>query len=461
MKKKLLIFNIIIFYFFLLKYIFSYIIFPFKTQRQQLIDEDKNISQLFMSLLDNNIFINLEIGEPNQTIKIFLLSDKNEFYLLQKLKNDTLNNNSNDNIYDINFDLNEFYDIEKSKSLIITNESIFSYPENIHLGNGSYDYIHLKTNENEKIKKKIPFILYFRQKRNDIPGAIGLNAILDESDKKYNFIDNLKKNDIINSYFWMIKYTSEFEGNLIIGEQPHIIDPLNYKEEELIISYPFLDDLMINWGLIFDNIILGEKNFRQYHDCHFKYEINYIKGHSEIENELDIYFNEFIHNGTCYKEKVNYTDNIYRFFYCNKEKYNENMKYFPKLKFYHYEFNYTFELNYKDLFIEKYDKLILMIFFDKFPFDIFLGKPFLKKYSFLINQDTNLLGYYIKKNKNNNIEKPNNVNFILKIILIIFGVVILLSLGVFIGKYYYKERKKNKNIIDEEYDYTSKNEEIN
>ena len=260
----------------------------------------------------------------------------------------------------------------------------------------------------------------------------------------------------------MINYTTEYEGNLIIGEQPHIFDPDYYKDKELYVSYTFLDDMIYNWGLLFDEIIFGDIHFRHYHGCELRYEINYIKGNSEIEKELDKFFNESIINGTCYKENIKYNDITYRFFYCDKDKYQNNMKYFKNLEFYHYEFNYTFSLNNKDLFVEKYDKLILMIFFDDIPFDIYLGKPFLRKYSFLINQDLNILSFY-KTTKEKGSEKDNNNNnFILKIVLIVICVIILFFLGIIIGKYFYKERKKNKiNNIDEDYDYLSKNEEIN
>jgi len=444
--------NLIIFYC-LLKRAHSYLIYPFKTYQLPKKDDDTNISLLFSSIFHNNIFISLDIGEPKQTIKAFLRSDNNDFYISEKPTNLTGDNT---------FGENEYFNIENSNTLEVTNESIILYPD-IPIGNVSSDIMYFTNDRNETIKKKFNFILYHGE--DNFPGIIGLNAILYDSDKKYNFINNLKVNDIINSYFWMINYTSDYEGKLIIGEQPHIFDPQNYKEEELYVSYTFLDDLMSNWGLLFDDIIFGEKHFRQYHGCEIRYEINYIKGNSEIENELDMFFNESIKNETCYKKVIKYKNKIYRFFYCDKEKYQNNMKYFKSIELYHYEFNYTFIMDYKDLFIEKDDKLILMIFFDNIPFDIYLGKPFLRKYSFLINQDLNILAFYkTKKEKgNNDNDNDNNNNYIvLKIILITLGVIILFSLGIFIGKYFYKERKKKKiNNIDEDYDYMSKNEEIN
>ena len=84
-----------------------------------------------------------------------------------------------------------------------------------------------------------------------MPGVIGLQLPKFEERKIYFFIEQLKYNDIINSYYWMINYTSDFEGNLIIGEQPHIIDNTNYKDYELRKAYTFLYSSNREWGLRF------------------------------------------------------------------------------------------------------------------------------------------------------------------------------------------------------------------
>ena len=39
-----------------------------------------------------------------------------------------------------------------------------------------------------------------------MPGVIRLGAFLEQEEKEYNLIEQLKTNDIINSYFWMINY---------------------------------------------------------------------------------------------------------------------------------------------------------------------------------------------------------------------------------------------------------------
>ena len=63
------------------------------------------------------------------------------------------------------------------------------------------------------------------------------------------------------------------------------------------------------------------------------------------------------------KNKLNTHMDPTNFCYCDREKYKDNIKYFPPLVFEHNELNYIFELNYKDLFIGKDDKYTLLVFF--------------------------------------------------------------------------------------------------
>ena len=118
--------------------------------------------------------------------------------------------------------------------------------------------------------KKINIVLYNTTYGN-MPGVFGLKLAESLTEKHTNLLDQLKLKDLINSYFWMINYTSEYEGNLILGEQPHIFDPKNFKEELLYISYPFLFRTMNYWGLRFDEITFQNRNFRPNHECYFRY----------------------------------------------------------------------------------------------------------------------------------------------------------------------------------------------
>lgn len=439
-----------------------YLIFPFQTRLSQITNTDKDITALFRSLIYNHIFIELDIGSPEKNIEIFLRSTTTDFYISEKNKSDEKTSCPQPIIYDVGSDLNKFFDKYNSKSLEITEEGIYSYPNKNLIGNVSYDIIHFINHKKEKVDKKLKFILY-KSTLGYMPGIIGLQAILEIEEKKYNFFEQLKINSIINSYYWMINYTSDYEGNFIIGEQPHIIDPAYFNKDDLSFAYPFLYEDFYDWGLSFDNIIFNGVNFRQFHDTTFNYELNYIKGNGELEDQLDIYFKESINNKTCFKEYIDYPYPPNIFFYCKKDLYIDNMKYFPPLILYQYELNYTFELNYLDLFLEKNDKIILMIFFDEMKFDWHFGKPLLRKYPFLMNQDTKMIGFY--KNKETNNINENNQNSINKwqitlfIILVICSIILLITTGIFLGVYLFKKKRKAKYILDEDYDYTTQNNE--
>ena len=414
-------FNKILIIFIILDYsISSYLIYPFKTRKSEVNGTDKNLTLLFRSIIDNNIYINLEIGEPKQIIDVFLRSDIYEFYFSEKNKADLNPYYLKPKMYDVNSDINNFFDKDTSNTLEISNKSAYSSKWVTHKGNYSSDIFYLK--ENNKINiQRISFGLYNATVGN-MPGILVLKLPYIKGDKTYNFIEQLKFKDSINNYLWMINYTSDYEGNLIIGEQPHVLDPKNFKQNNLITTTPFIyKTMMIQWGLRFDDILFNNTKFRLDKECYFSYEFNYIGGIDQFEKELDKYFNESILNGTCFKENINYSYFPQRFYYCDKDKYKENIQYFPHLKFIHSELNYTFELDYKDLFIEKDDKLILMVFFDRDPMYWELGKPFLRKYSFLMNQDAKTVGFYHKEEiENIIINEYNSRNIVLlKIIFII------------------------------------------
>ena len=451
----------ILFNLILAKLTLSYVIFPFKTRSSIIPNTDKDITALFKSLIDNNIFIELELGTPPQKIEVFLRSTTPDFYISEKNKSDERTSGSNPYIYDVGSDLNKFYDKSSSKSLQITSEEAISEPLEEIPGNVSNDIFHFINNNKEIKDKRFTFIL-FKSTLGYMPGVMGLHSILSIEDRNYNFLDQLKKNDVINSYFWMINYTSNYEGNLILGEQPHIFDPNNYKEEDLYFSHPFIYDDFYDWGLPFDEISFNNIKFRQFHDNSFSHELNYIKGGIELEQQLDIYFNEYINNKICFKESIENPYGPNKFYYCKKELYEKDLSKFPSLKLFQYDFNFTFELTYKELFLEKNDKLILMIFFDKRIFDWEFGKPFLRKYSFLMNQDTKLIGFYKKKFYYKNKEEKNWNSFaqsILFLLLVICVVILLIIFGIFLGMNFFR-KKKCKYTIDDEYEYTTKNDDI-
>ena len=425
----------------LISYAFSYLNIPFKTKPSIIKDTETNITRLFRSLIYNNIYINLEIGEPKQIVEAFLVSQDVDFYFSEKTKNDPKTNISNPNHDDVGCELENFFDKDKSNTVEITNKTkSLNYG---YSGKISYDYFYFKDENNNVIKEKIEFILSSSIMGNR-PAIIGLQYPRTLRGDN-NFFNLLKQKEIINSYFWMINYTSENEGNFIIGELPHKFSK-SYNEEDLLIGHPYTYTAMQEyWGLRMDDILFQDINFRPNHECYFYHELNIIEGIQALEKKLDKYFNDSINNGICFKDYVKYPYGPHKFYYCDKEKFKEKVKEFPPLRFIHKEMNYTFELTYEDLFIEKYDKLILLIFFQDSGSTWKMGKPFLKKYSFIMNHDMKTVGFYknFGKTKDENAgDKNRKKNLALIIVVITLGVIVLVALGLLIGKFLYKKKKE-------------------
>ena len=90
-----------------------------------------------------------------------------------------------------------------------------------------------------------------------------------------------------------------------------------------------------------------------------------------------------------------------------------------------------------------------------------IGKIFLKKYTFTFNQDSRIIGYYIKTQNHNNdtIEEKGFFYGTTFIVLIVCVIVIFSVGGFFIGKYIYdKMRKRRMNELDDMYEYKPENE---
>ena len=62
----------------------------------------------------------MEIGEPKKTIETFLVSKDIDFYVSEKTKGDARTNVSTPDVDDVGCDLENFFDKDDSKSLVIT-----------------------------------------------------------------------------------------------------------------------------------------------------------------------------------------------------------------------------------------------------------------------------------------------------------------------------------------------------
>ena len=274
--------------------------------------------------------------------------------------------------------------------------------------------------------------------------------------------NGLTKSDNFNFIYYTQKEKSTnggYDAAILIGENPHEYNSEKYNEKtylktnalQMILelgwifefkNYAFLNngtkvefgvtslDKKVKGWLLFDlDIIIGVKDY-----------LNFIK-----TNYFDNYQKE------CTFKLI---DHRYTVYWCDK---NFDTKNFPTIFFHSLDFDYIFELTYKDLFEIRGDKKYFLIVFDKvsnYPWKF--GRLFMQKYFFNFETDSRQIGFYnnnITLNNGGNEEKNKYKIYFW----VLFGVIIII-LGV--GGYFIvnlirkRNRKKRANeLVDDDFEY--------
>ena len=213
-----------------------------------------------------------------------------------------------------------------------------------------------------------------------------------------------------------------------------------------------------------------------------------IIGTDEYKRKLDeIAFNDLINKKICFREEASFnnvekkTNEIYYVYYCNSNnfignKYTLDNTYyntFPSLEFYVKESNMTFTLTKDHLFHVIYERAYFLVVFKKNGNNNIwkLGEPFFMHYQFTFDQERKIVSFYnpvmprIKnddylrqiEDQNQIINAAGNKKTIIYIIVIsIILIVILGTLGYFLGKKLNENRKKRANELkDEDFEYST------
>ena len=177
----------------------------------------------------------------------------------------------------------------------------------------------------------------------------------------------------------------------------------------------------------------------------------------------DKYFNDCLGEGICINETVKIGTNFYSIvndYYevisCDIYYFTENeMKKFPSLYFFHLKYNYTFILNYKELFLNIYNRTFFLITTAKNSENFWnFGKLFMQKYQFIFNTDKKTINFYTKKNFDN-LRYSNKSSKIKFFIFILVTIIFSILIGIFIGKKKYKIKKKIVSELNDDFDYKS------
>ena len=391
---------------------------------------EKLTSENIMEQLQTNyLTINLKIGEPFQEIPFILKMTQNPVFII--------GNNYPENIIKFNENIsNTFKLTNKSQSLILSDliKGFLSY-DTFDLGNNiiikDFNFILAKELSKEAKKINAEIGLCFRNYNVEIFDT--------------NFLEQLKKNKLINSYVFTFKYNNDDEGEFIIGNLLHEYDK-NFKEEDFNFVNIGIPDEVLDWEIKFDKVTLNQIVIDDFFKgITFKIEYGFILGISEYYKIIkELFFNEY--KNECKEKNIN---NKEIYFVCNN---NINLEKFPILEFNIRDLksNITFDKN--DLFYEFENKKYFLVVFrtDFWNIKWTFGKPYFKKYLSFYDKERKIYGIYHNKSS----------SFDIKNIIILFIIIQIFILVIYIiFKYYislHNKRKIRANELEDDYDYLPK-----
>ena len=437
---------------------------------------ESNPANTFNNMVMQQLYAKLEIGTPKQTILVPLELEKNDFYISK---------------YD-SYLFNEKYTKYNLKNFQETSSTSFYYTKE------DQDDIYYGTNFLQALKAKDLF--FFGDKKTELefyladtlteilPGELGLqldpvddlNSAFETREK--SFLKKLKNNGMINNYVWTILYNNDANNKdadayLYIGDYLHDIGEISsnlknikfnkdslssvngYIYQKTVLPQFEMSKLLLFKGNDENNIVNDIKLGKNYLRVKLDYNLCGVQASEIIRVFLES--NVFTPQNHCHKSIVKYMSDS-TFYYCDKNPstISQIKANFPSLKFIHQDFNFNFTITVDDLIVEKNDYFYFLIFFNNYQkYDWRLGRPFVNKYNFMMDQDGKKVLFYSEKEE---IILPGVQSKSLVVILIILIIVFLVLGFVFARRIYKSKFKKPINILDDNFEYTidSNNSEI-
>ena len=405
------------------------IVLPFKTYKKPYnSSESFNISTLVI----NHLYTKIEIS--NQILAATFNSDEYGFYMT-----------SENCIEQSNYIIRESGTFTNLTNFTESTEGFVSEVMSL------YRDIDLKEKKNGYYTR-----MRITSYNNNIQCAIfGLKMESDIYEYIQSFIKTFKLNTNINNYKWTLKYKSNDEGLLVLGDSPIEYD-LEFKNQNYIehkgrvIKYKNY----FNFAIKFDEVTINKKSLNVNKEIRFYHELGVLLVDQHYyDNITDIFFNKYLKKNICERKWV---FKKYGYTLCHGNNFTDNdIKSFPTIYFKHREMDYIFELNYKDLFSkEKDDNIYFLIIFDisHNRDGIKFGKPFLKKYPFTVDNEQRTISLFIKEEDYTH-KESNSLIYILIIVSILF--LFVLGLLIYFGYKLLKKgkAKKRANELDEDYEY--------
>ena len=333
--------------------------------------------QIFESIEKNYIYSYFEIGNHRKKIPLFL----------------TFNNSC------LSIDTDLIISPLLESNYITSNSKSFIKLEN--------NMIQEECEINGKIINNFTFLYQKNDEKDNLYGYIGLQNFYDKYKlndfEKPNFLYQLKKSGLIDSISYYINYTSENEGYLYINMEPSDYSPYSFsdsKKHTMLVKELSSKEEKYIWNmdinsLYYENhlnkIIINKEGNNVLALLNPQYGL--IQGCLPYKDIIEKnILSDLIEKNICSKSELN--EKI--FYSCKSDEKNTVKKSFLPLYLYQKDFNYTFELNFDDLFYEKNNILLFLVCFDKNNknHEWILGKPFMKKYQFSFDVENNKISYY-------------------------------------------------------------------
>ena len=459
----------------------KHVLIPFYLEEDNKEQEIYDSESFIKNYYQKNIILNFNLGEPGQKIN-GIISDNDLCFELKERKN-------------ISLILNEIYIPNYSSSFSLFNKKLWSRWDKTEYMLVGYDYIFFENN-NEKYNISFMFQISEEEEINpsdiinkEYIAKIGLGIPLYyTSDACPNFISGIKSKANLDKYTISFEFTNSSSGNFIIGDELYNYNPKKYFESQYVNTYSNDEyEIFFNDIIISDNINNQNISFNGTY-TYLSFNLRVIIGSKEYKQEIDnAFFNKLVLENICQIDNITFNSSqSYYIYNCDADKINLNL--FPKLIFVSKSLLYNFEFSYSDLFTKINSRYYFLIIFKSNNIrkvkDIWiLGQTFYKRYTYTINTDARIIGFYnpnlpideddliddekktnnTKIEQNNKEENSNNVKRIIFIVLLIVVIVVLLIFAFILGTKMKKDKKKRANELkDDNYEYfPEENEEKN
>lgn len=452
-------------------FIKSYIILPFEEIKKDEAYDFKDVDQFLNEVSYLNLYSDFYLGTSPHRLPIIFKPNIDYLALVKNTVDqfqypDNYNPSSSESLKTIESDnklkynKEEFSYISETFHFLMTEGDISSIYSDDSRGKIDANNYHSFININ--------FFKSNSKKISNYCGILGL-SFPDSKDENINFIKELYKKSLIESTVWSIDFPDIDEdtfkkGNIIIGELPHIYNSKYYKENQYFKTKMIennLNNTYKGWNIKIDSASIIKKYYENTHKKEIGTALPYLKTISiefgsymmyapkELFEQLkDLYFNSLFDAGICDYKKIKTDDDKIIVVFCEKKLFDKNEQMnFPSIYFDIQELGGTFELNFKDVFMTKNNKVFLLIAFSSKEINntIKLGQIFLYKYKFTFDYDNNEIGFY-----RTNLDSKKVVHRIKRAVRG-RSLVIILILIVIVGGLFYCYKKRyifKKRLID-------------